>query len=140
MRKPLLVAAATLLAFGVTATPAYAADTLNCSDFATQQEAQATLNADKSDPNRLDGDNDGVACEALPSGPRVSSGGTTTTKSTKSTATRKSQISSVPQGGTDAGGGSTASTENIGLLTTGGALILLSGATLLVRRRLVSDS
>jgi cell division septation protein DedD len=38
----------------------------NCSDFATQAQAQACLNADSSDPFGLDGDSDGVACESLP--------------------------------------------------------------------------
>jgi micrococcal nuclease len=40
---------------------------LDCSDFSTQEEAQAVLDRDPSDPNRLDGtDNDGIACESLP--------------------------------------------------------------------------
>jgi len=37
---------------------------LNCGVFATQEEAQAVLNADPSDPNGLDPDFDGVACES----------------------------------------------------------------------------
>ncbi len=41
-------------------------DVYNCSDFGSQAEAQAVLSADPSDPNGLDGDNDGVACESLP--------------------------------------------------------------------------
>ncbi len=40
----------------------------NCSDFATQEEAQAVLNAFKNDPHRLDGDSDDIACESLPIG------------------------------------------------------------------------
>ena len=44
------------------------AQDLDCGDFATQQEAQAELERDPSDPNGLDGNNDGVACESLPSG------------------------------------------------------------------------
>ncbi len=40
----------------------------NCSDFATQQEGQAVLNAFPNDPHRLDGDSDGIACESLPIG------------------------------------------------------------------------
>jgi endonuclease YncB( thermonuclease family) len=39
---------------------------LDCSDFATQEEAQRVLEQDPSDPNYLDGDDDGVACEDLP--------------------------------------------------------------------------
>jgi micrococcal nuclease len=49
-------------------TPGTPAGDLNCSDFATQPEAQAALNSDPSDPNNLDADNDGVACESLPGG------------------------------------------------------------------------
>jgi hypothetical protein len=43
----------------------------DCSDFEFQEDAQAVLDADRSDPNRLDGGSDGpadgVACESLPS-------------------------------------------------------------------------
>jgi hypothetical protein len=42
-------------------------DGYNCSNFATQAEAQAVLRADPRDPNKLDGDNDGIACETNPS-------------------------------------------------------------------------
>jgi hypothetical protein len=55
----------------VLSAPAIAQDDdLNCEDFATEAEAQATLDADPSDPNNLDGDDDGFACEdfGLPSG------------------------------------------------------------------------
>jgi hypothetical protein len=46
----------------------------NCSDFATQQDAQAFYDQHKNDqpgnpdPDHLDADGDGVACEGLPSG------------------------------------------------------------------------
>jgi len=41
---------------------------LNCveEDFNSQEDAQAVLVQDPSDPNGLDGDNDGIACENLP--------------------------------------------------------------------------
>ncbi|HEY1487981.1 MAG TPA: excalibur calcium-binding domain-containing protein [Micromonosporaceae bacterium] len=39
---------------------------LNCSDFQYQEEAQKVLDADPSDPNHLDGDHDGTACDTLP--------------------------------------------------------------------------
>lgn len=58
-----VVAAA--LFVGISGT-ALAAEDLDCNDFATQEQAQAVLDADPSDPNGLDGDNDGVACESLP--------------------------------------------------------------------------
>jgi micrococcal nuclease len=42
-------------------------DRYNCSDFASQAQAQAVLRADPSDPNKLDGtDRDGIACETRP--------------------------------------------------------------------------
>lgn len=37
----------------------------DCSHFETQEQAQAVLEQDPSDPHRLDGDDDGVACESL---------------------------------------------------------------------------
>src|SRR5262245_22455538 len=39
---------------------------LDCEDFQTQEEAQAVLAADPSDPNNLDPNGDGVACALLP--------------------------------------------------------------------------
>ena len=38
-------------------------DAFNCNAFASQAQAQAVLRADPGDPNRLDGDRDGRACE-----------------------------------------------------------------------------
>ena len=50
-------------------TPTHSAGgDLDCSDFATQGEAQSVLDADPSDPNGLDGEGDGVPCESLPGG------------------------------------------------------------------------
>jgi hypothetical protein len=40
---------------------------LDCSDFESQEEAQAVLEEDSSDPNGLDEDSDGEACEHLES-------------------------------------------------------------------------
>jgi micrococcal nuclease len=41
-------------------------DRYNCPDFQSQADAQSVLRADPSDPNRLDTDRDGVACESNP--------------------------------------------------------------------------
>lgn len=67
------VALAATMAFGIAGSnPAGAQDLYNCADFASQEEAQAFLVADPSDPSGLDGDNDFIACESLPSvGPSV---------------------------------------------------------------------
>jgi hypothetical protein len=51
------------------AAGASTAKDLDCPDFRYQEDAQAHLNADRSDPDRLDADNDGVACETLPHRP-----------------------------------------------------------------------
>ncbi len=67
-----LVAASAMM--GATFSVGLAKD-LDCSDFATQEDAQAVFNADPSDPNHLDGkDKDGIVCPKLPSG----GGGTST--------------------------------------------------------------
>lgn len=47
---------------GPTSTPNADVD---CSDFASQTEAQSVLNADPTDPFGLDADDDGIACEEL---------------------------------------------------------------------------
>jgi hypothetical protein len=41
-------------------------DAYSCRDFASQAEAQAVLRADPTDPNVIDNDRDGIACEANP--------------------------------------------------------------------------
>lgn len=38
-------------------------DAFNCDDFMSQADAQAVLRADPTDPNQLDRDLDGIACE-----------------------------------------------------------------------------
>ncbi len=63
----LLVLAAGLGLLGRVETPIAAQD-LDCSDFGSHEEAQAVYDADPSDPNDLDGDNDGRACGIISSG------------------------------------------------------------------------
>src|SRR5918997_1830340 len=40
-------------------------DEFDCASFDSQEEAQAELESDPDDPNNLDADNDGVACEVF---------------------------------------------------------------------------
>ena len=82
-RMALLLAAAIVLAF--TAAPAAfaQANDQDCKDFASQAEAQAHLVADPSDPDNLDADDDGQACESFDYG-ATDSGAT----HTRATATR----------------------------------------------------
>lgn len=39
-------------------------DAYNCPSFSSQADAQAVLRADPTDPNGLDADRDGIACES----------------------------------------------------------------------------
>jgi hypothetical protein len=61
----LLFATASLFVLALAPSSASALD-YDCADFATQEEAQEYLLP--GDPYRLDADNDGIACEDLPSG------------------------------------------------------------------------
>ena len=66
MRRALLLAGlACALIVAALPSPAAAADR-DCADFPNQGAAQAWLQAYTGDPDRLDGDSDGVACESLP--------------------------------------------------------------------------
>ena len=65
MRRALLLAALACGLIAVLPTPASAADR-DCADFSNQAAAQAWLQAHAGDPDGLDGDSDGVACETLP--------------------------------------------------------------------------
>lgn len=114
----LATAGSTLLLSGT----ASAAD-LDCSDFRTQGEAQAVLDADRTDPNRLDQDGDGTACESLPAGGTEDG----TTFSTTQVATR-------PQGAVAAGDGSSTSGPGVLPYAVGGfALLGSAGAAVAAR-------
>jgi hypothetical protein len=78
---------------------------LDCDDFATQEEAQAVFDQDPSDPNGLDGnDNDGIACENLPSGGGgTSSGGTNAADGRGTNAGAGGGTNAGAGGGTDSG-------------------------------------
>jgi hypothetical protein len=62
--KTATISAALLFTF---AAGASAQRDMDCSDFRTQREAQVFFESQgPGDPHRLDRDNDGIACEALP--------------------------------------------------------------------------
>ncbi len=88
----------------------------DCADFATQQQAQAALDADPSDPERLDADDDGVACESFFDGADERD---------------DQQVAVHPVGGVDTGGRGDVRHSALGLLTAG----LLSGALVVRLRR-----
>jgi len=67
MRK-LIALALVVGGLGLTAQPVAAADK-DCADFRSQAAAQKFFKkhgGPRKDPHRLDGDNDGIACESLP--------------------------------------------------------------------------
>ncbi len=70
MKKLLYMATLSVVATLLFASIAAAQDDLDCDDFATQAEAQQALFQNPTDPNNLDADNDGEACEeaGLPEG------------------------------------------------------------------------
>jgi hypothetical protein len=99
-----------------------AAQDLDCKDFQTQTDAQAVYNQDPRDPNGLDGDWDGKACEALPGGPLGSAEG-------------------YPSGAVETGAGGTAEdSPELLVLGVAGSAVLAAGAAVLARRRSVRRS
>ena len=111
------------LSFGFSGT-ASAAD-LNCSDFATRAEAQAVLDADPADPNNLDSDNDGIACEGLAGG-----------AAEDGTVTGGAQVTARPAGSVAAGDGTSAA-DDAGALpyALGGLAIVAAGGAAVAARR-----
>ncbi|MCW2677503.1 MAG: uncharacterized protein JWR70_2543 [Modestobacter sp.] len=128
MRRRTTAAAGVLitaaLSFGFSGT-AGAAD-LNCSDFTTQAEAQAVLDQDRSDPNGLDRDKDGIACETLASGGSAEDGTVTGTSS---------QVSSRPAGAVAAGDGSSSSEGSVLPYVLGGVALTAAGGAAVAARR-----
>ena len=113
MRRTIVVLAAGVV-LALWATPAFAQDDQNCADFPSQAAAQAHLRQDPSDPDRLDADNDGVACENYQGYPEGSARDET------------------PVGAATGGGGGTGGGGNGGLPFTGpNDTLLPAGSTLL---------
>lgn len=118
-----LAAAAMSVGFAGTAS---AAD-LNCDDFASQADAQANLVANPTDPNRLDADDDGLACEnyAYAAGSPTSNEGQ---------AVVVAQVPNRPAGGVAAGDGSSDSASALPYLLGGLAVVGAGGAAVASRR------
>jgi hypothetical protein len=125
---------------------------VDCKDFQYQEEAQAVLDATPGDPNHLDDDKDGIACETLP--PRPKQPGTTTATAEKpATATHSApktstktpakkpttggQVKVKPVGGVATGGGEP-DDDAPGFLVLSGTLLAATvsgGMVLYLRRR-----
>ena len=81
-----------VLTLGTTGT-ANAATDRDCPDFATQAEAQAAYDAVPGDPERLDADDDGIACEDQQYAPTSSTSG-------QASQTRSSRVGACDDGRT----------------------------------------
>ena len=115
MKSRLIPAALLSIGLVVGTASAAGAQGLNCSDFTYQEEAQANLDANPSDPNGLDGnDDDGIACESLPSRGSTTGGGSA-----------GNSYAQVPSGGVQTGFGGAADDGGfplgLGLLGVAGA-------------------
>jgi len=117
------------LSVGFTGT-ANAAD-LNCSDFATQAEAQAAFNATPGDPNGLDRDGDQIACETLPG---ATAGAPTVSEDTTVIGSGQ-QVSTRPAGAVAAGDGSSADDGTTLPYVLGGLAFLGAGGAAAAARR-----
>jgi hypothetical protein len=114
------IAAVAVLSAGMAlpmSATALAAPDRDCSDFATQAEAQAAFEADgPGDPEHLDADHDGKACEDL------TPGGS------------ESPVVSAPVGGVPAGDGSTSDDGPLRIALGGMGLVAAGGAAFAARR------
>ncbi|WP_222270823.1 hypothetical protein [Modestobacter marinus] len=128
--RPRSTAAVVVLCAGLSvplAGTAGAAD-LDCEDFATQAQAQAVLVADPDDPNRLDADDDGRACDDHVYGVGISA--------TTSPSPTTGQVATRPVGAVAAGDGSTAPDEGSVLsYVLGGLAFAGAGAAAVAARR-----
>jgi hypothetical protein len=101
------------------------AQDLNCDDFASRAQAQAELDEHPSDPNGLDADHDGQACEEFQYG---GSGGV-------------GQVATPPVGSVAAGDGSTADTTASALpIVLGGLGLAAAGGAAVAARRTARGS
>jgi Excalibur calcium-binding domain len=89
------------------ATPSGAQNLQNCSDFPSQAAAQANLRANPSDPNHLDANHNGIACEVLPYPPGSPTDFNPVSLQTNPTMQITNQVTNpgtVNQGGNQGGG------------------------------------
>jgi Excalibur calcium-binding domain len=125
MRRRMAAAAALAAAMTLPMSGVAAANDLDCEDFTTQAEAQAVYNQNPTDPNGLDRDKDGKACEALPGGKPGSAEGP----------------SPAPSHGVETGAGGTAEDNpELLVLAVAGSAALVAGGAVLARRRSVRRS
>ncbi len=133
-RTPMVLAAlvsAGTLAFAGTAV----AQDRDCVDFSSQQEAQNAFEGRAGDPERLDADNDNIACEELAAGTE-SAPADEATGSGEASGGSDQDSGTAPTGGVEAGNGGTADRGDSALPAgLGGLALLIAGGALALQRR-----
>lgn len=145
MRRLVYLSALCALAILVFAPAVLAQADKDCSDFATQQQAQAYFDAHggsaSNNFDNLDADHDGIACESLPGGssaPASSPTSSTPATSTPASSTPAAQQYSTPSTGTALNAGGNLPLPNTGgpsLLLPIGTGVLAAGALLMILAR-----
>lgn len=138
-RSGLSVAVMAAGSIALFASPAHAGHGVNCSDFETQAEAQDYFDENgPGDPEGLDEDDDGEACETLPrgSGGGGGGGGADDSDSDSDEGGASGNDSGTPRGGVAAGAGGMAAASSP-VLPAAGAVFgtLLVGAGVMASRR-----
>ncbi|HEX3260273.1 MAG TPA: excalibur calcium-binding domain-containing protein [Pseudonocardia sp.] len=113
-RHALTVAVLTVAGTLPLAGAAHAQPDRDCADFASQAEAQEALDGTVGDPERLDANDDGVACESYFRDAAATTTQTTEPAPTSAPAEEEQddqddpgQVRVLPRGGVDTGDGST---------------------------------
>ena len=119
------------------ASPAQASHGLNCDDFSSRAQAQAYFDRHPGDPEGLDRDNDGQACETYPYANRDTSDSDDGTSDGSGTGANGGSGSTTPRGGVAAGAGGMAGGASFPALPAAGAGlgVLLAGAGVVAGRR-----
>ena len=131
-----LATAATLPLSGT----AFANADRDCRDFSSQKEAQAAYDSRPGDPERLDADNDGIACESYfgePAGNEDKSDDESDDKAEDKTEDKtedKDQVRTKPRGGVETGDG-TSEESDLGTILVVLAGISAAGPFLVTSRR-----
>jgi hypothetical protein len=119
------------------AAPVAAQGDLNCTleDFSSQREAQLVLQADPSDPNNLDGNRDGVACEDLFGGIGVARPGSEVMVSAEDPT---GSVTDLPA--TGSGSSATVGTRSfLATVATACSLVAMLAASVLTRHRCAAN-
>ena len=110
-----------------TAGTANAATDRDCPDFASQAAAQAAFDAVPGDPERLDANDNGIACENEDYAATPATGSAATSGS--------SQVTTRPAGAVAAGDGSASEDSSVLPFVLGGAALAAAGGAAVAARR-----